>query len=153
MDCKTFEEQILDGLDLNKDTSGAKALEEHLASCSSCKAFQQVVYSGLESMGSGRRSVNDPELFQSIQNKRLSSGSGIASRPNQVAKIVRISAPVAMAAASVLLGIWLGGRILTYTAQPNEETVSVNTAPELYALEIHMNDESSEFIENYLSGN
>ncbi|PKP49105.1 MAG: hypothetical protein CVT94_06320 [Bacteroidetes bacterium HGW-Bacteroidetes-11] len=153
MNCKTFEEQILDGIDINKDPSGVKALEEHLAQCSSCSAFHRVVQSGSESMVSGRRSINDPELFGKIQHKMMNLEREDLSTQKPAVKIFRIGAPFAMAAASVLLGIWLGGQILTFTAQPAQETASVGTTPELYALDIHLNDESSEFIESYLSGN
>lgn len=152
MNCKIFEEQILDGHATNKDHPGAKALDGHLAQCSSCRELHQVVQSGFESMSAGRRSINDPALFDKIQRRMLKSEGRNSSIRKPVVKVIRIGAPFAMAAASVLMGIWLGGQILTFSDQ-NEKTASVANTSELYALDIHLNDESSEFIENYLSGN
>lgn len=153
MNCKIFEEQILDGAAINKDHPEAKALDGHLAQCISCRALYQVVQSGFESMSTGRRSINDPALFDRIQHRLHLSESRNSSSRKPIVKVIRIGAPFSMAAASVLLGIWLGGQILTFSDQPAEETASVATTSELYALDIHLNDESSEFIESYLSGN
>lgn len=152
MDCRIFKEQILDGVGENGEIPGAKALEDHLAVCDSCRAFDQVVQSGFERIASGRRSVNDPGLFQKIHDKMLKT-EGVRFSDKKSVKMIRIAAPLAMAAASVLLGIWLGGRIITHTAPPADETATVNTTTELYAVEIHMNDEATAYMESYLSGN
>lgn len=152
MDCRIFKEQILDGVGKKGDSSGAKALEGHLAVCNSCRVFDQAVQSGFERIASGRRSVNDPTLFQEIQDKMLKT-KGVRFSDKKSVKMIRITAPLAMAAASVLLGIWLGGRIITHTAPPADETATANTSTELYAVEIHMNDEATAYMESYLSGN
>jgi hypothetical protein len=57
-----------------------------------------------------------------------------------------------VAAASVAIGIWVGGRLLnlipsTVTGNSNEITIS-----EQYAQDIYLNDETFETLESYLAG-
>lgn len=132
-------------------------LSRHLETCGACRHFMQNYAAGMAQLRSGQRTAADPEFFDRLVVRMNSESSTSVAPAGMLARIVRFSPGVVAAAASVVLGIWLGGRLFSYS----RGLVENNAYPlmqrsgllESYAGDLQLEDENTLLIESYLFDN
>ncbi len=150
MSCRETEIKMLEILPYKKDDKLPPDFSAHLAECDQCNRFWMNLNKDLAQMNAGRIKNADPKRFEQIMEKY--SDANITTIKSQSGTLIRFARPLLVAAASVVIGIWVGGRLLnlipsTVTGNSNEITIS-----EQYAQDIYLNDETFETLESYLSG-
>lgn len=150
MNCRETEIKMLEILPFKKGDKLPPDFSAHLAECDQCNHFWMNLNKDLAQMNAGRIKNADPKRFEQIMEKY--SDAKITTIKSQSGTLIRFARPLLVAAASVAIGIWVGGRLLnlipsTVTGNSNEITIS-----EQYAQDIYLNDETFETLESYLSG-
>lgn len=150
MNCRETEIKMLEILPYKKGDKLPPDFSAHLAECDQCNRFWMNLNEDLAQMNAGRIKNADPKRFEQIMEKY--SDANITTIKSQSGTLIRFARPLLVAAASVAIGIWVGGRLLnlipsTVTGNSNEITIS-----EQYAQDIYLNDETFETLESYLSG-
>ncbi len=150
MNCRETEIKMLEILPFKKGDKLPPDFSAHLAECDHCNRFWMNLNKDLAQMNAGRIKNADPKRFEHILEKY--SDGKITTVKYQSGTLIRFTRPLLVAAASVALGIWVGGRLLNVipsavTGNSNEITIS-----EQYAQDIYLNDETFETLESYLSG-
>lgn len=150
MSCRETEIKMLEILPFKKGDTLPPDFSAHLAECDQCNRFWMNLNKDLAQMNAGRIKNADPKRFEQIMEKY--SDAKITTIKSQSGTLIRFARPLLVAAASVAIGIWVGGRLLnlipsTVTGNSNEITIS-----EQYAQDIYLNDETFETLESYLSG-
>lgn len=158
MNCSKAGSVIIDLLLQAKPGELPVAVTEHLANCDSCRNLFHNSIEGFNLLIAGRRSQPDPDFYKKVlagiqvHDKKATSGNGNINR------IIRLSPALVSAAAAVLLGIWIGGRLLG-NLQPaivDETAFITSDRSELlqaYANDLHLNDETTIPIERFLIDN
>ncbi len=103
MKCQDFRKMISRTLDGAVERAKHEDLERHLASCSGCRAFQEVCLTGFSMHRSVQEADPPPSLLPSIL-----AVVAVRSRGGWVRGSFRFGLPAA-AAAAALLGFWIGG--------------------------------------------
>jgi|GEM_PF-1093199 len=155
MKCREAELQIIDFLAQRPSAGMPAELAGHLVSCSSCSALLKEYSAGFNTLASGRRKVADPTFYDRLTiNMQVKTNSHLTtSKP--VVRILHLRPLFIAVAASLILGIWLGGRLFN-VVQPDsgdENTLSGQQRVALldaYASDLHLNDDATLALENYL---
>jgi hypothetical protein len=150
MNCRETEIKMLEIFPFKKGDKLPPDFSAHLAECDQCNRFWMNLNKDLAKMNAGRIKNADPKRFEQIMEKY--SDAKITTIKSQSETLIRLARPLLVAAASVAIGIWVGGRLLnlipsTVTGDSNEITIS-----EQYAQDIYLNDETFETLESYLAG-
>lgn len=150
MNCRETEIKMLEILPFKKGDKLPPDFSAHLVECDQCSRFWMNLNKDLAQMNAGRIKNADLKRFEQIMERY--SDAKITTIKSQSGTLIRFARPLLVAAASVAIGIWVGGRLLnlipsTVTGNSNEITIS-----EQYAQDIYLNDETFETLESYLSG-
>lgn len=157
MKCSEAELQIIDALASGKPGQVPADLSEHLASCSSCAGLFRECSTGFSSIAEGRKSHIEPGFYDRLIVKELQNRSS-SHNLTAVRRIMRYSPTIAAAAASVILGIWIGSRLInpSQTGFPNGSFSGVadgNSLIQNYSSDLHPEDETMAVLEGYLTVN
>jgi len=130
-------------------------LSDHLQGCRSCLNFSKALDRGFDSLTSDPGRKPETGFFDRLEQRR--SKGVIVSAPGnrQLPAVVRLSPAIAAAAASVLLGIWLGGRLFFASVTEGANTLQLTDSQRevllaSYASDLQLTDESTTAIESYL---
>lgn len=155
MKCREAELQIIDFLAQRPSAGMPEELAGHLISCSSCNKLLKEYSAGFSALASGRRKFADPGLFNRLTKKMQDEDSSQVNKVRPLNRIVHFSPMLTATAASLVLGIWLGGRMFN-SMQPGIENKNTLTGQErfvlldAYANDLHLNDDATLALENYL---
>lgn len=155
MNCLEAELQIIDFLAQRPSAGMPEDLAGHLASCSSCSTLLKEYSAGFNTLASGRRKVADPEFYNRLTTKMQAEDSSHSNKVRPLNKIVHLSPLLTATAASLVLGIWLGGRLFNIVQSDigDDNTLSGQQRVALldaYASDLHLNDDATLTLENYL---
>lgn len=156
MKCNEAENRIIDLLAQRKSVGLDEDLSHHLESCSSCTSFLNNYRSSFNEMFSGRKSEPDPEFYDRILEKMQTDNVNHPEKAIPVKRIIRLSPMIAAAAASVILGIWIGGEVFTAVssgaiANSGLETANRTAQLQAFASDVNLEDESTLALESYLA--
>ena len=156
MKCNEAEKRIIDLLAQRKSVRLDEDLSRHLESCSSCTSSLNNYRAGFNEMFSGRKSEPDPEFYDRILERMQTDHINYPEKTIPFKRIIRLSPMVAAAAASVILGIWIGGQLFTAVSSgsaANSGLETANRAAQLqaFASDVNLEDESTLALESYLA--
>jgi len=156
MKCNEAEKRIIDLLAQRKSVGLDEDLSRHLESCSSCTSLLNNYRNSFNEMFSGRKSGPDPEFYDRILVKMQTDNVNHPEKAVPVKRIIRLSPVFAAAAASVILGIWIGGQLFTVVSSgaiANSGSDAGSRAAQLqaFASDVNLEDESTLAIESYLT--
>jgi len=157
MKCSEAELQIIDVLVSGNPGQVTADLSEHLASCSSCAGLFRECSTGFAGIAEGRKTLIDPGFYDGLilaLQQRGSNSHGLTT----LRRILRYSPTIAAAAASVILGIWIGSRLISPIQQgiSNGSLSGVSDGNSLiqnYSSDMHPEDETTAVLEGYLTVN
>lgn len=155
MKCRKAELQIIDFLAQRPSAGMPEELAGHLFFCSSCNKLLREYSAGFNALASGRRKVADPTFYDRLILKMQVNGNSHVNASKPVVRILHLRPLLIAVAASLILGIWLGGRLFNIV-QPNigdDNTLSGQQRMALldaYASDLHLNDDATLALENYL---
>jgi len=158
MKCTEAELLIIDLLENSRMTSPSTDLSTHLSSCASCKALFTGLSEDFLSISAGRRTEPDPALYDRVISKMDSTRNESLSIWKPAGRIIRLTPAVAMAAAAVIAGIWLGGRLMNVYPPTNPDVVLSESAErsgmlQAYAEDVYLYDSYDARLESYLTEN
>lgn len=157
MKCAEAELQIIDVLASGKPGRVPADLSEHLNSCSSCAVLFRECSTGFSSLAEGRKSHIEPGFYDRLIVTELQNRSS-SHNLTAVRRVMRYSPTIAAAAASVILGIWIGSRLIS----PSQSGFSIgsfsgvadgNSYIQNYSSDMHPEDEITVVLEGYLTVN
>lgn len=150
MNCRESEMKMMEIVPFKKGDKLPPDFSAHLAECDQCNRFWMNLNEDLAQMNAGRIKNPDPNRFEQIMEKY--SDGKIITVKSQSGTLIRFARPLIVAAASVVLGIWVGGRLLNIIPSDVSGNSTEITISEQYAQDIYLNDETFETLESYLSG-
>lgn len=158
MKCRDAELMIMD-FPFRLQPSGVPAeLSEHLASCVSCNRFYNGYSSDLDALNAGRRVVPDHAFFDRLSTNLQTHTDQPRRNLKPLRRILHFSPAILTAAASVILGIWIGSKWFILTQAGIETAGSLPSEDrsgmvEAFASEMQLTDESTLALESYFIEN
>jgi len=157
MKCSEAELQIIDVLASGKPGQVTADLSEHLASCSSCAGLFRECSTGFAGIAEGRKTLTDPGFYDRLITAEFQKG-GNNHPANTIRRIIRYSPTIAAAAASVILGIWIGSRLISpsqsgFPTGGFSGVADGNSLIQNYSSDLHPEDETTAVLEGYLTVN
>lgn len=158
MNCAEAERLMIDRVFSGKDHQLNDELDAHTADCAACRSFHQKLSADFNASFPDRKQVPDPDFYDRLLAGKKSGEKRSSRRSHGLAPLVRFAPRLSAAAAAVLLGIWLGGRLFT-------SFISINTAGGIseetlrseymqsYAADLNITDATDLALENYLNFN
>ena len=155
MKCREAEMLIIDFVAQSQFAQMQTGLSEHLVSCSSCTRLLKEYGSGFNALASGRRTTPDPGFYGKMMIKMQSQDDVQPESKGLLSRIINLSPAVLAVAASVILGIWLGGRLFAVTESGTGTGYNLSGEERTglvaeFAGDIHLNDEMTLSLEDYL---
>ncbi len=150
MKCTEVQELIIDLTPLSGERPSNAALEQHLQECVSCRRVAERYSSALYELAGERQLTNDPFFYDRII-KKMNDGQSVAVRKLWSSKeYYQLGRALAGFAAAVLLGIWLGSRVIAplVTTPAVKENYSAEKQ-ESYEQEIDYGSEALARLEYY----
>jgi hypothetical protein len=158
MNCAEAERLIIDRVFSGSVLQQDDELKAHTAVCAACRSFHQKLSADYEISFADRKRLPDPDFYDKLFTGEKSGKTHKELKSHSVAPLLRFAPGLSAAAAAVLLGVWLGGRLFT-TIIPANASSGVN--PELlradyiqsYAADLNLTDATDMALENYLNFN
>ncbi|NTW24594.1 MAG: DUF3379 domain-containing protein [Lentimicrobium sp.] len=156
MKCTEAEIRIIDLLTQRKPVELDEELSRHLGSCSSCTRLLNECRNSFDTLLSGRKNKPDPEFYDRLLFRMQQNEVNHPEKEIPVKRIIRLSPMLAAVAASVILGIWIGGQLFTAVssgALSGNQLEVANRAAQLqaFASDVNLEDESTLALESYLT--
>ncbi|MBK6963913.1 MAG: hypothetical protein IPH20_08165 [Bacteroidales bacterium] len=158
MNCREAELLMVDFIAKQTPSDIPAALSEHLSSCSLCMRLYSNCIIDFKVLAAGRRIAPDPGFFDKLS-VRLQSRPGLSIHKRKpVRRILHYSPVFLTAAASVILGIWIGSKWFILTQAGIETSNSLSSEErsgmvEAFASEMQLTDESTLALESYFIEN
>lgn len=158
MNCAEAERLMIDRVFSGSVLQPDDELNAHTADCAACRSFHQKLSADFNASFPDRKQVPDPDFYERLFAGKKSREKRSSRRSHGLAPLVRFVPRLSAAAAAVLLGIWLGGRLFT-------SFISINTASgvseetlrseymQSYAADLNLTDATDLALENYLNFN
>ena len=154
MNCEQCELMIFDLPLSAKDANHDPLLREHLSQCKSCSAMLNHHLAEMQQLKETRRFQPDPLFYDKLLLRMESNSAPQKAKSSKTGKILRLSPAILSAAAAIVLGIWIGGR-LTMNIQPVPSTsvASRQLMLDAVAEDLNLKDVSESLLESYLTDN
>ncbi|MDY0101581.1 MAG: hypothetical protein RBS07_01505 [Lentimicrobium sp.] len=154
MNCEQCELMIFDLPFSAKDANFNLLLQEHLAQCKSCRDIFDRHLAEMQQLKENRRVQPDSLFYDRLLLRMESNLSPQKGKISKVGKILQLSPAILSAAAAIILGIWIGGR-LTINIQPAAATTVASRQLMLDAVaeDLNLKDVSESLLESYLTDN
>ncbi|MBK6346025.1 MAG: hypothetical protein IPN08_03940 [Bacteroidales bacterium] len=155
MQCNEAELRIIDLLASGSQEQVSTDLSEHMHACNSCSRFFKECSTGFSGIAEGRKITSDPDFYEKIAGA-LQQKESTGHRRLPARRILRYSPTIVAAAASVLLGIWIGSRLIS-PAQSGFSNGSFssgaggNSLIQNYDSDLHPEDETTSILVGYLT--
>jgi len=154
MNCEHYELMIFDLPFSARAADIDSVLREHMSQCSSCKALLDSHLAGMQQINESRRIQPNPFFYQGILSRMESKT--VSAKANTVygSRILRLSPALMSAAAAIVFGVWIGGR-LTMNLQTSPVNTSESREMMLSAVaeDLQLIDISESTLETYLMDN
>lgn len=154
MNCEIYELMIFDLPFSTREADVDTTLLEHVSQCNSCRAMLTKHMAGMQQLIEGRRIQPNPFFYQRLLSRMEKTESSIKTIPNLGNRILRLSPALISAAAALVFGVWIGGRITvnlqTSPVNPPESRELMLTA---VAEDLNLIDTSESALETYLMDN
>ncbi len=158
MNCRDAELMILDFITKHQPSDIPAELSEHLSVCDLCSRLYIRSNPDFKALLAGRRTAPDPDFYNKLSFRlKTASGPPIQYR-KPLLRFIHYSPAFFTAAASVILGVWLGSKwfILTQGGVDSGYPISDldrSGMVEAFASELHLADEATLALESYFSEN
>ena len=154
MNCEKYELMIFDLPFSAKEADIDTMVLEHVSDCSSCRVMLTKHLAGMQQMNEGRKVQPNPFFYQRLLSRMEKSEYSIKTGTNLGNRILRLSPALLSAAAALVFGVWIGGRITmnlqTSPVNPPESRELMLTA---VAEDLNLIDTSESALETYLMDN
>ncbi len=154
MNCEQCELMIFDLSLSAKDANHDPLLQKHLSQCKSCSAMLDRHLAEMQQLKESRSVQPDPLFYDKLLSRMENTPSSQRAKSSKAGKILQLSPAILSAAAAIIMGIWIGGR-LTMNIQPAPPTTVASRQLMLDAVaeDLNLKDVSESLLESYLTDN
>jgi hypothetical protein len=153
MNCEQCELMIFDLPFSAKLATLESALLDHISQCDACNRLLIIHLAGMQQINEERRILPDP-FFNDRLLARMKDENRSVKNERTSGKLLQFSPALLSAAAAIILGIWIGGR-LTMNIQPVPAVTaeSRQLMMDAVAEDLNLKDVSESLLESYLTDN
>jgi hypothetical protein len=158
MNCRDGELMILDYVAKHQPSDMPAELAEHLSSCDLCNRLFIDISRDFDVLIAGRRYTPDPVFFDQLSIRLQTLSVQHPQKLKPLSRIIHYSPVILTAAASVILGIWLGSKLFILTQADVDTSFAFSDQErsgmvEAFASEMHLTDENTLVLESYFNEN
>lgn len=154
MNCEQCEQMIFDLPFSAKLATLESSLLEHISHCEDCNRLLIIHLAGMQQIKEERCVLPDPLFYDRLLTRMNNENRSINTTGRIQGKLLQLSPALLSAAAAIVLGIWIGGR-LTVNIQPVTTTTaeSRQLMMDAVAEDLNLKDVSESLLESYLTDN
>lgn len=154
MNCELYELMIFDLPFSTRKADIDATLMEHVSKCSSCKAMLNQHLAGMKQMNEGREVQPNPFFYQRLLSRMENNKVSDKATNTSGSRILRLSPALVSAAAALVFGVWIGGRLtMDIQTSPVNQADSRELMLTAVAEDLNLIDASESALETYLMDN